>query len=192
MPLVQVNVLPGYSDDIKQQLCSELTWTIQGVTGAAADGISVWLHEVPAQHYQRGGQMRTPAAAPTQTAKALVVDYLAAMEARDLDKARHYLAENFQMCFPGGARFTDLNALVDWSKTRYRFVNKTIDSTQTSYDADTTVVFCHGTLAGEWPDGEGFKGVRFIDRFELEQGRLVRQDVWNDLALSQPRFMSDD
>jgi len=49
MPLLQVNVLPGYSEDVKQQLCSELTWTIAGVTGAAGDGISVWIHEVPAR-----------------------------------------------------------------------------------------------------------------------------------------------
>lgn len=186
MPLLQVNVLPGYSDDIKQQLCSELTWTVRGVTGAAAEGISVWLHEEPAQHYQRGGQMRSAAPAPALNARTLVTNFLAAMEARNLDSARQYLASSFQMCFPGGARFTELEALVDWAKNRYRFINKTIDSIQTAYDADTTVVFCHGSLTGEWPDGQRFAGIRFIDRFELEAGRLVRQDVWNDLALSQP------
>ncbi len=28
--------------------------------------------------------------------------------------------------------------------------------------------------------------VRFIDRFELTDGLITRQDVWNDLALAQP------
>ncbi len=37
-------------------------------------------------------------------------------------------------------------------------------------------------LAGEWPDGTPFDGIRFIDRFELADGKLARQEVWNDLA----------
>lgn len=186
MPLLQVNVLPGYSDEIKQQLCRELTWTVSGVTGAAADGISVWIHEEPHAHYSRAGQMRTPAPAPSQSAKERVLAYLAAMEARDLDAARQYLADNFELCFPGGACFTELSDLVEWAKPRYRFVRKTIHSVQAAFEPGQTVVFCHGTLAGEWPDGEAFEGIRFIDRFELNGGLLSRQDVWNDLALSRP------
>ena len=46
-----------------------------------------------------------------------------------------------------------------------------------------TVVYCRGTLAGEWPDGRAFAGVRFIDRFEIDDaGRIVDQQVWNDLG----------
>ena len=37
---------------------------------------------------------------------------------------------------------------------------------------------CQGIL----PDGTPFEGIRFIDRFEVRQGRLSRQDVWNDIA----------
>lgn len=191
MPLLEVKVLPGYSDDIKQQLCSELTWTVAGVTGAAADGISVWVQEVPSSGYSRGGQMRTPAKAPSNTAKAQVLGFLAAMEARDLDSARQFLSDDFQMCFPGGACFTELGDLVAWSKSRYRFVRKTIDSVQAAYEAGQTLVFCHGTLAGEWPNGEAFAGIRFIDRFELQGGQLKRQDVWNDLALNRTATTGD-
>jgi hypothetical protein len=46
-------------------------------------------------------------------------------------------------------------------------------------------VYCHGTLQGQWPDGSAFEGIRFIDRFLVQAGRLVRQDVWNDLAEHQ-------
>jgi phenylpyruvate tautomerase PptA (4-oxalocrotonate tautomerase family) len=31
MPMLQVNVLTGYTDDIKQRLCQELTKTVSGV-----------------------------------------------------------------------------------------------------------------------------------------------------------------
>ncbi len=44
------------------------------------------------------------------------------------------------------------------------------------------MVYCTGTLEGQWLDGSAFAGIRFIDRFEVEAGRIVRQDVWNDLA----------
>ena len=37
-----------------------------------------------------------------------------------------------------------------------------------------------GTLHGRWLDGSAFDGIRFIDRFEIRGGRIVRQDVWND------------
>ena len=42
--------------------------------------------------------------------------------------------------------------------------------------------YTRGTLAGEWPDGTAFSGIRFIDRFEVTDGKITQQDVWNDIA----------
>jgi len=186
MPMLQVNVLTGYTDDIKQRLCQELTKTVSGVVDADPQGISVWVHEVPAQAYTRAGQVRQPGPAPLAHPRDQVLSYLAAMEARQLDEARGYLADSFSMTFPGGATFTDLGDLVEWSKDRYRFVKKTIASINVAYESDHIVVMCQGTLAGEWPDGSAFSNIRFTDRFELRSGMLTRQDVWNDLAYAQP------
>jgi len=44
------------------------------------------------------------------------------------------------------------------------------------------VVYCFGTLYGEWPDGRPFEGIRFIDRFVARAGKLADQKVWNDLG----------
>ena len=44
------------------------------------------------------------------------------------------------------------------------------------------MVFVEGTLFGEDLDGQVFSGVRFADRFTLAGGRIVEQQVWNDLA----------
>ena len=111
-------------------------------------------------------------------AAGIVHAYLAAMEARDLATARGFLGEGFHMTFPGGIRLTTLEDLVAWSKPRYRFVKKTYQQ----FDALDSLVYCFGTLHGEWPDGTPFQGIRFIDRFELSGGRIVRQDVWNDMG----------
>jgi len=123
---------------------------------------------------------RTPSGPPAET---IVRDYLAAMEARDLPRARAHLAPGFRMTFPGGTTMTTLEELIAWAAPRYRFVTKTYDG----FDALGGVVVCFGTLAGEWPDGTPFAGIRFIDRFELSDGRITRQDVWNDLGEVRPR-----
>ena len=104
------------------------------------------------------------------------------MERRDLTAAKALLAPGFFMVFPGGRRFDTLEALVDWAKGRYRSARKTYER----FDVAGEAVYCFGTLAGEWPDGTPFEGIRFIDRFEFRDGRISSQKVWNDLAVHAP------
>jgi hypothetical protein len=44
------------------------------------------------------------------------------------------------------------------------------------------VVYNIGTLYGEWPDGTEFSGNRYVDRYVLRDGLIVRMEVWNDSA----------
>ena len=111
-------------------------------------------------------------------AEQVVREYLAAMERRDLAGAKTMLAPGFCMMFPGGRRFDTLEALVEWARTRYRSARKTYER----FDAAGDVVYCFGTLYGEWLDGTPYSGIRFIDRFTVRDGKLVDQQVWNDLA----------
>ena len=113
----------------------------------------------------------------------IVRDYLTAMEQRDLDAAEAMLGDGFTMQFPGAEPMTSLGALIEWSKPRYQFVKKTYDRFDAMQSAgDAALVYCFGTLSGQWPDGTAFDGIRFIDRFELIGGKIVRQDVWNDMG----------
>jgi len=114
----------------------------------------------------------------------IVQSYLSAMEARELDAAKSMLGDGFQMVFPGTGVMTSLEQLIEWAGPRYRFVSKTYDGID-AMPGKVSVVYCYGTLAGEWPDGTAFSGIRFIDRFELRDGRITRQDVWNDIAETQ-------
>ena len=119
------------------------------------------------------------------TASDTVRAFLAAMEARDLAGAAAFLGQGFTMTFPGGVRFTTLEQLVAWGRERYRFVRKTYDRFDEMQCGAGQVVYCFGTLHGQWPDGTAFSGIRFIDRFELRGGVLRDQQVWNDLAESR-------
>ena len=45
-----------------------------------------------------------------------------------------------------------------------------------------TVVYSTGFLYGAWPDGTPFDGNRYVDRFVVRGGQIVKMDVWNDSA----------
>jgi hypothetical protein len=116
-------------------------------------------------------------------ARALALGYLAAMERRDLDAARVFVADDAEFIFPGGVRRDDLAAIVAGSSGRYRSLAKHVERCDLCEEPDgVVVVYVLGSLHGQWPDGSAFSGIRFVDRFELAGGLIRRQEVWNDSA----------
>ena len=118
---------------------------------------------------------------PRDAAK-IVRSYLRLVEARDLDAASEFLADDVSIVFPGGRTFGSLTDQVASSAGRFRSVKKTLDQFDVVSDGAATTVYVYGTLAGQALDGSSFDGVRFIDRFALNDGLIVSQMVWNDLA----------
>jgi hypothetical protein len=114
-----------------------------------------------------------------------VLAYLAAMEARELERAAAMLGKGFVMRFPGAAEFRALPELLSWAAARYRRVSKRVAGLDAVGSLALGTVYCRGWLDGEWPDGSPFRGVRFIDRFEIVDGLLHSQEVWNDLGESR-------
>ena len=117
-----------------------------------------------------------------------VTRFLRLVEERRLDEAAHYLAPGVEIVFPGGRRFTDLDEQVAASQGRYRSIRKVFERFDVVDSGDGTVVYVSGLLDGEDLAGRPFSSVRFIDRFELLDGLIVKHHVWNDLAeqLRQP------
>lgn len=182
MPIVELHVLEGYNSEEKQRLGEAITDAVRFVVPASPDLVTVMVHDMKPENYYRGRTTRQPASALPDPA-LIVRDYLAAMEAREIERARSMLGEGFTMTFPGTAPMHQLEELIAWSKPRYKFVTKTyegFDAMQSTGDA--AIVYCRGTLAGEYHDDSRFEGIRFIDRFEVTGGKLTRQDVWNDMA----------
>ena len=182
MPVLEIHLLEGYSDVDKARLLEGLTDAVRLVVPAPPEAVTVMIHEMRSGDYMRGRQVRTPAPARPDPS-GIVQQFLSDMQARNLDAARTHLAPEFTMHFPGSGAIYDLDALIRWAAPRYRSVMKTyagFDTMQTNGDA--SVVYCRGTLSGVWSDGTAFDGIRFIDRFEITDGLLTRQDVWNDIA----------
>ncbi|MEM6945999.1 MAG: tautomerase family protein [Pseudomonadota bacterium] len=181
MPVIELHLIHGYDADAKARLGRALTAAVREVVPAAPEAITVMMTEHDAAGWMRGGERRVPAPA-LPDAEAVIRGYLSAMEARDLDTAQSFLAAGFEMHFPGAPPMQELEDLIEWAKLRYRFVRKMVAKTEVARADDATAVWVYGTLSGAWPDGTAFEGIRFVDRFALQGGVIIRQDVWNDIA----------
>jgi phenylpyruvate tautomerase PptA (4-oxalocrotonate tautomerase family) len=188
MPVTQITLLPGYSPEVRTRLVERVSQAVRSVIDAPEAGTTTCVIE--AATYRRDGRVFAAGNVAHPVACERVQAYLVAMEQRDLALAQTFLASDFEMCFPGGVRMRSLDELVHWARGRYRFVRKTTEAWDESWQGDVTVVHCHGTLAGEWLDGTPFHAIRYIDRFELLAGLIRRQDVWNDLGETRARQAS--
>jgi phenylpyruvate tautomerase PptA (4-oxalocrotonate tautomerase family) len=180
MPVISITLLPGYRAEAEQRLVGRVALAARSVIAAANAGTTVFVNH--AHTYQRDGRVYSAGGPECVDASALVREFLGLMQARDLPGASRLVSPDFVMRFPGQARMQQLQQVVDWAKGRYQHVAKDYEKFDESWAEDSTVVFCSGTLNGVWLDGSAFSGVRFIDRFEITQGLISKQDVWNDLA----------
>lgn len=184
MPVINVSLLPDCPPDVERRLAARLAIAARSVIAAtAADTTVVVDHAGARPHAVRGPRT---SAVPRPVASEVALAFLAAMERRDLETARQFLAPGFVMCFPGGAVMHRLEELVERSRGRYRSVAKEFERVDESWTEDGAIVYCSGRLRGTWNDGSGFAGIRFIDRFDVAGGLIRRQDVWNDMGLHQP------
>ena len=181
MPVINVTLISGYDDAIRQKLCERLTDAAMATIQAPAEAVTVFINEVQPSSYMRGRTPKTPGPAPVPPAQ-LCLDFLEAQGSRDLDRAKAMIAEGFEMTFPGPASFTTFEDLIAWAAPRYRKIAKKIERVEEAPLGETVGVYVSGTLYGETPDGVAFDGIRFLDRFEVRAGQITRQEVWNDMA----------
>ena len=116
-------------------------------------------------------------------AAARAIDFLRTTEARDEADARRRIGPGFAPRFPRGRNYDSLETWLAASRKAYKFMGKKFSRIDVAFTGPATaVVYCHGTLHGEYLDGRVVDGVRFIDRFEVRGGLICEQDVWNDLV----------
>jgi hypothetical protein len=125
-------------------------------------------------------QTHAPALSPAE----VVDEYLRLLMIPDPAAARLFVAPDLRIRFTGGRAMQDPAECAAFNATRYRWVKKQVEATETvagGTDAHT-VVYSRGYLYGAWLDGRAFEGNRYLDRYVVSHGRITHMDVWNDSA----------
>lgn len=125
----------------------------------------------------------SPLKSPVTPAE-IVDEYLRLLMIPDPASARRYTAPDLEIRFTGGRSMRDPAECAAFNAKRYTWVKKRIERTETvnGDNPDETIVYSLGTLYGAWPDGAPFEGNRYVDRYVVRNGLIVRMEVWNDSA----------
>ena len=117
-------------------------------------------------------------------AAKIVEEYLRLLMIPDPEAARRYIGPELEIRFTGNRLMREPAECAAFNAQRYKWVKKKFGPTHVAEGGteDETVVYQTGTLYGEWPDGRPFEGNRYVDRYVLRRGRIVRMEVWNDSA----------
>jgi ketosteroid isomerase-like protein len=125
--------------------------------------------------------MADAAAVPNPEAvREMILGFLEAQMAGRYPEVAHLVAPDCEIVFTGGRRFASAADISAFNAHRYAWVRKRMERTDVAPGEDGTVVYSIGSLYGAWPDGAEFESNRYIDRFEVRDGLIVRWEVWND------------
>lgn len=115
-------------------------------------------------------------------AVTLVTDFLEKSMVPDPDGAAEHLAADAVIHFTGATLMSHPREMAAYNAQRYSWVKKKLGAMNASASGNAIVVYSFGTLYGQWPDGEEFSDNRYVDRFVVEDGKIVKIDVLNDSA----------
>ena len=118
----------------------------------------------------------------TASAADLVERFLVASMIPDPETAGTFMSADVDITFTGGRKFKHPRDATAFNAMRYKWVKKKMERTDVAPGDGETVVYNTGTLYGEWHDGTKFEGNRYVDRFVVRGGQIVKMDVWNDSA----------
>ena len=118
----------------------------------------------------------------TAEAAEIVERFLEASMVPDPEKAATFISPELSITFTGGRKYSHPRETAAFNAKRYKWVKKRFERTDVVPGTGETIVYNIGTLYGEWPDGTAFEGNRYVDRFVVRGGKIVKMDVWNDSA----------
>ena len=121
------------------------------------------------------------AADPARDAETVRI-YLEHSMVPDPETAMTYMAPGVDITFTGGRKFKHPGESSAVNAKRYKWVKKAFERFDVVPGEEETIVYSIGTLYGEWPNGDRFEGNRYVDRFVVRGGKIVKMDVWNDSA----------
>ena len=119
---------------------------------------------------------------PARAAADVVDRFLRLAMVPDPEGASAYVGPGMRIRFTGGREMSDPSECALFNARRYAWVRKRFERYEVVCGASAghAVVYALGSLFGAWPDGTPFEGNRYVDRYELRDGKIVEMSVWND------------
>ncbi|MCB2108288.1 MAG: nuclear transport factor 2 family protein [Rhodobacteraceae bacterium] len=117
----------------------------------------------------------------------VVKQFFDAMSRRDFPGMEAVMAPNFKMTVTGGHVFSHPRDFAARALAQQKSARKTTDRYEEIPSAKGTIVYAMGSMAGEWNDGTTYSKIRYIDRFEIEDGKIVDMNVWSDMSEFRPK-----
>lgn len=117
----------------------------------------------------------------------VVKTFLDAMGKRDFAAMETVMAPNFKMTVTGGSVFSHPREFAAQSRGRQKSAIKTTDRYDEIPTATGAIVYSIGSMAGEWNNGTTYQGVRYIDRFEIVNGKIADMNVYSDMSEFRPK-----
>ena len=116
--------------------------------------------------------------------KEIVEEFLRIIMIPDPVAARAFVSPQLRIRFTGAREMRDPTECSAFNASRYKWVKKKFEQTDlvAGGSDDEAIVYNIGTLYGEWLDGTPFEGNRYVDRYVVRNGLIVKMDVWNDSA----------
>ena len=111
-----------------------------------------------------------------------VRDFLDASMKPAPDLAATFMSDDVVITFTDGQKHDHPTGTTAFNAARYKWVKKKFGQFDVAKNDSETVVYSTGWLYGEWPDGTAFDGNRYVDRFVIKNGKIVKMDVWNESA----------
>ena len=117
-------------------------------------------------------------------AKHIVEEFLRIIMIPDPVAARAFVSPQLRIRFTGAREMKDPTECSAFNASRYKWVKKKFEQTDVvaGNSDNEAIVYNIGTLYGEWLDGTPFEGNRYVDRYVVRDGLIVKMDVWNDSA----------
>lgn len=119
---------------------------------------------------------------PLDIARQPIDRFIQAVNAGDAEAAQRCLAPQGRLVFPGPVAFQRVADFLALSGPRYQRVRYTYGAMELAQSEGRSVVYAQGVVDGVFADGRAFHGVRYIDRFEIQDGLILSKEVWSDMA----------
>jgi limonene-1,2-epoxide hydrolase len=114
--------------------------------------------------------------------RKVVQQFIKGVNERDGDTVRKFASADIHMTFPGDVVIRSVDEFFTWLAGR---------SPRSVYDyeaidivtlEDRSVVYASGRVNGVTASGVAFSGVRVMDKFMIQDGRVVTKEAWSDMA----------